>query len=173
LARVHEPHPSAPPTPRHAALAFAVGVALAATALAIAEWDRPPTWREVAQSRAASSAHQSPGQPSRSAAPGSAAAPLPAFATLELARADFPASGPLRLSLGLAEPSADAEPRPVSVLSIQDQRVYSTQARLDAARMVATIEVPTDFLQPGTYLVQMKTTERVTFPLRRYVIEVR
>ena len=79
----------------------------------------------------------------------------------------------MNLSLVLPEPSADAEPRPVTVHSMADQRVYSTQGRLDPERRVATIDVPSDFLKPGTYLVQMKTTERTPFPLRRYVLEVR
>jgi hypothetical protein len=169
---VHEPDPSAPPTPPQAALAFAVGVLLAGIALLLAEWDRPPTWREKAESRFSPGRVEShPPGGERSAAPTSD--PLPAFATLTLEHEDLPASGSVSLSLGLAEPSANAEPRPVSVLSVRDQRSYNTQGRLDADRMIATIEVPADFLRPGTYLVQMKTTESSHFPLRRYVVEVR
>jgi hypothetical protein len=148
-----------------------VGVVLAATALAVAEWDRPPTWRERAESRFASrpsaSVHASTSTIT------SPSEPMAPFATLALSHANFPAEGPVSVSLQLAEPSADAEPRPVTMLSIRDQRVYTTQGRLDGERKVATIEVPPDFLRPGTYLVQIETTERTAFPLRRYVVEVR
>jgi hypothetical protein len=171
FARVNEPDPSAPPPPGHAALAFAVGVALAATALAIAEWDRPLTWRERAESHFAS--RPSARVHASTATITSPSEPLAPFATLALSRERFPAEGPVSLSLQLPEPSADAEPRPVTLLSIQDQRVYTTQGRLDDGRTTATIEVPADFLRPGTYLVQLKTTERTHFPLRRYVVEVR
>ena len=41
------------------------------------------------------------------------------------------------------------------------------------ARMAATIEVDAGYLQPGTYLVEIQTTERSVFPLRRYFIVVR
>lgn len=171
MARVNEPDPSAPPPPGHAAIAFAVGVVLAATTLAIAEWDRPPTWRERTEtrwaSRAAAAVHAS------TTTITSPSEPLAPFATLALSREKFPAAGPVSLNLRLPEPSTDAEPRPVTVLSIQDQRVYTTQGRLDEGRNVATIEVPADFLRPGNYLVQLKTTERTAFPLRRYVVEVR
>ena len=170
FARVNEPDPSAPPSPRHAALAFVVGIALATTALVIAECGRPPEWRERAESHFSSSSPD-PATVVRSAT--SQSEPLPAFATLALSRAEFPSAGPVSLSLSLAEPSADAAPRPVTVLSIKDQRVYTTEGHLDAERIVAAVEVPADFLEPGTYLVQMKTTERTPFPLRRYVVEVR
>jgi hypothetical protein len=163
---VHEPDPSAPPPPHHAAYAFAAGVALAGVALLVAECERPPTWRELAETRVALSRATA----QHEVAP--ASKPLVPTVTLALERAVLPAQGPVRLSLALAEPSADAEPRPVTVVSIQDQRVFSTQGHLDAERMNATIDVPVDFLQPGTYLVQMKTTERTHFPLRRYAIEV-
>jgi hypothetical protein len=162
---VNELDPGAPPKPHHALLAFVVGVLLAATALVIAEYERPEAWRQRAEARASSLHPHAAGR--------SGSGPLAPFATVSLSRAEFPAVGPLSLSLGLAEPSENADPRPVSVLSLRDQRVYTTEGRLDAERMIATIEVPTDFLEPGTYLVQMKTTERTPFPLRRYVVEVR
>ena len=36
-----------------------------------------------------------------------------------------------------------------------------------------TIEVPAEFLSPGRYLVEVKTTEATHYPLLRYVIVVR
>jgi hypothetical protein len=171
---VHEPDPSAPPPPGHAALAFVVGVALAASTLAIAQWERPATWREKAEKAESHFVSRVSGTAERavSAVTHSVSEPLAPFATLALSRSDLPNDGTVSLSLGLPEPSEDAEPRPVTLLSIRDQRVYTTEGHLDEPRTTATIEVPVDFLQPGTYMVQVKTTERTPFPLRRYVVEV-
>ena len=93
--------------------------------------------------------------------------------TLELERASFPASGPVRVNLELPEISADAEPRPVRMVSQPDHRILELPGALDSGRTAATIEVDPAYLQPGTYLVEMQTTERSHFPFRRYVIVVR
>src|SRR5262245_28132123 len=97
--------------------AFGAGVALA---LAIALALRDHSARE---SRPAPVAVQD--QPSDRPAPVTATSvdrPLPPSGTLELARADFSWDGPVRVSLGLVEPSADAEPRPVRMFSQTDLR---------------------------------------------------
>jgi hypothetical protein len=93
--------------------------------------------------------------------------------TLQLDRASFPKSGPVRVSLGLPEMSADTEPRPVRVVSQPDHRILELPGALDSGRTAATIEMDADYLQPGTYLVEVQTTERSHFPLRRYFIIVR
>jgi hypothetical protein len=77
------------------------------------------------------------------------------------------------MSLGLAEPSADGEPRPVRLISQPDHRILELSAPLEAGGTAATIDVDTGYLQPGTYLVEIRTTERGVFPLRRYFIVVR
>lgn len=101
------------------------------------------------------------------------AAPIPPFGQITLDRRDFPGSHPIRVSLALAEPSADANPVPAQVFSMADRRKLEMGARLDEARTIASIEIEPDWLQPGTYLVQLRTTERTVLPLRRYVIVVR
>jgi hypothetical protein len=68
--------------------------------------------------------------------------------------------------------SADAEPRPVRLMS-QDQRALEIPGALDSDRTAATIELDPGYLQPGTYLVEIETTEQSHFPLRRYFIIVR
>ena len=40
-------------------------------------------------------------------------------------------------------------------------------------RMSARLEVEPGWLLPGSYLVELRTTERSHFPLRRYPLEVR
>ncbi len=43
----------------------------------------------------------------------------------------------------------------------------------EADRRSARFELQADWLSPGRYIIEMKTTERTHFPLRRYVLEVR
>jgi hypothetical protein len=117
-----------------------------------------------------------PSAPAPVAPPAPAAAARPPTAraggTLVLQRAAFPASGPVRVTLDLPEVSADAEPRPVRVIS-QDERILEIRGALGSDRTAATIEVDPGYFQPGTYLVEVKTTERGAMPLRRYFIIVR
>ena len=102
----------------------------------------------------------------------SAEHPLAPTGTLELARANF-RDAPVRIWLGLAEPSADAEPRLVRMFSYADQRGTELQGKLDATRKAAAIEIDPAWLTPGTYLVEITTTERGPFPIRRYKLVVR
>jgi hypothetical protein len=92
--------------------------------------------------------------------------------TLVVPKAALPASGPLRIELHFPVPSADAAPRPGRVLA-PDGRVLEIEAPLaDAERRSVTVEVPADWLTPGRYVVEIRTTERTHFPLRRYAVEV-
>ena len=99
--------------------------------------------------------------------------PLAPFATLELSRADFPASGTVTVKVDLGAPSADDKPRTVRMFSQTDQHGILTDARLDETRTVGTIQLDPNFLQPGEYFVEVTTTERSAFPVRRYAIVVR
>ena len=108
------------------------------------------------------------------AAPSAATAkPLAPFATLELSRANFPASGHVIVTLDLGAPSADDSPRPVRMFSVTDQRGILTDVSLDATRTVGTLRLDPSFLLPGEYFVEVQTTEQSAFPLRRYAIVVR
>jgi hypothetical protein len=164
-----EPQPAPARRWRLWALAFAAGVVLAmaaGSALWIAD-------REPAPTREAAAAEQAIAPAPVIATASSPSQPLPPSGTLELERAAFSASEPVRVSLGLAEPSADESPRPVRLISQPDHRILEIEGALGAGRTAATIEVDPDYLQPGSYLVEVKTTERSHFPLRRYVIVVR
>jgi hypothetical protein len=99
--------------------------------------------------------------------------PLAPAETLELARADFPAEGPVRVALWLPEPSTDAEPRPVRIFSQNDQRGLQTQGILDASRTRVSVELDPEWLQPAIYFVEVQTTERLPLAVRRYAIVVR
>lgn len=75
------------------------------------------------------------------------------------------------VDLVLGEPSRTAEPLEARILT--EGRVLPLFAILSEDRASARIVVPPGWLSPGRYLVEVKTTERSHFPLRRYVIEVR
>jgi hypothetical protein len=140
------------------------GVAIAATlALAFAACDRadPPPAPAAPTDRPAPFTVTSPDRP------------LPPAGTLELTRGKFPADGPVRVSLGLREASADAEPRPVRMFSETDQHGLQTNGTLDETRTVVTIELDPTWLLPGTYFVEVVTTDRNPFPVQRYAIVVR
>src|SRR5688572_21865753 len=93
--------------------------------------------------------------------------------TLQLDRASFPASGPVRVSLELPVASADDSPRPVRLVSQPDHRILEIDGAIESGRTAATIAVDSSYLQPGTYLIEMQTTEQSHLPLRRYFIIVR
>lgn len=114
-----------------------------------------------------------PGGGETAAPPASTANPLAPAGTLELTRAGFPAAGPVVVTLDLGAPSADDAPRPVRIFSFTDHRETTSELRLDAARTVGTLQIDPDFLRPGQYLVEVTTTERSAFPLRRYSLVVR
>ncbi len=113
-----------------------------------------------------------PPSPPAASSPGSSR-PIEPGGTLQLERAAFPASGPVRVSLELPEMSASSEPRPVRLVSQPDHRVLEVSGTLESGRTAAAIEVDPGYLEPGTYLVELQTTERSHFPLRRYFIVVR
>ena len=81
-------------------------------------------------------------------------------------------SQPVAFSLSLAEASTDDEPRPVRLVA-SDGRILELDGTVANDRMAASIEVPAEFLSPGRYLVEVKTTEATHFPLLRYVVVVR
>ena len=80
-------------------------------------------------------------------------------------------SQPVAFSLRLGEGSTNDEPRSVRLIAT-DGRVLELDGVLANDRMSASIDVPAEFLLPGRYLVEVKTTEATHFPLRRYVVVV-
>ena len=93
--------------------------------------------------------------------------------TLELEAASLPQGRPLVLALRLGEPSQILGPRPVRVIA-PDGRLLHATGRVDPEdRLTASLEIDPAWLIPGRYIVEVKTTERSHFALRRYAIEVR
>ena len=88
-------------------------------------------------------------------------------------RSALAAGRPVSFDLTLAEPSRNAEPLPAQLRDSRG-RVLDLLAAVEVdGRMSARLEVEPGWLLPGSYLVELRTTERSHFPLRRYPLEVR
>jgi hypothetical protein len=157
-----------------------LALAGAAAAAAILFWIGPfsrPEPREAgagAEMRVDPVPEPEPATPPPSPSAGSArkALSIDSGATLEIEAQALPTSGPLAVELLFPEPST-ATALPVRILS-EDGRILHLQAGIpeqDARR--ASVEIPPDWLSPGRYVVELKTTERTHLPLRRYALEVR
>ncbi len=94
-------------------------------------------------------------------------------ATLEIARASLSTDEPVVVNLLLPEPSRTSEPLAVRVLAFDGRTLETRGALHEADRRSARFELQADWLSPGRYIIEMKTTERSHFPLRRYALEVR
>jgi hypothetical protein len=92
--------------------------------------------------------------------------------TREIPAASLPSEAPLVLTLVLPVPSGAAVLSARVVAS--DGRAVESQAavRGDDPRR-AQMAVPTAWLEPGRYLVEVRTDETSHFPLRRYALEIR
>ncbi len=99
--------------------------------------------------------------------------PLPPTGRLVIDPEQLEAGLPLTVHLGLPEPSRNEEPRPVRLISQPDNRILELEGRLSGDRTSAAIAIDPAYLTPGVYLVEVRTTERSHFPLRRYGIVVR
>ncbi len=156
--------------------ALGVGLGLAcAGALALLVWPRspaespqsPPAFREE---QAASDAPR----PAAAARPqGRADHALASGETLEIAASELPVGRPLVLQLALGEPSRGAEPRPVRILATDGRMLHARGPLAESDRMSTRVEIDPEWLTPGRYIVEVKTTEPSHFPLRRYALEVR
>jgi hypothetical protein len=97
--------------------------------------------------------------------------------TVAIALAEVEGGGATVIDLVLGEPSVDDRALSGRILSLDsarpDRERPITGRIVDGSRRTARIEVPTKWLVADSYLVEIKTTEKSHFPLRRYKIEVR
>ena len=84
----------------------------------------------------------------------------------------LPTDGPLVLNLELAEPIPDGGTFPARILA-PDGRAFETRGEPAGGGLrFARVELQADWLTPGRYIVELKTTELSHFPLRRYALVV-
>jgi hypothetical protein len=93
--------------------------------------------------------------------------------TLEIPADALPAGRVVALNLQLAEPSANRDPLAGRILSEGRVPLDLSAAILGEDRHIARVEIEANWLSPGRYVIEVRTTERTHFPLRRYALEVR
>jgi hypothetical protein len=116
--------------------------------------------------------------PTSVAEPGRASEPqgvlvLRSGETLEIDSAALPAGGRVRLQLTLPVASTSDEPRPVRILVEGREPLETLGEHRAGDRKSASLEIDADWLRPGHYIVEVKTTELTHLPLRRYALDVR
>jgi hypothetical protein len=93
--------------------------------------------------------------------------------TLEISADALPAGRAVALNLQLAEPSANNDPLAGRILSEGRVPLGLSAAILGEDRRTARVEIEAGWLSAGRYVIEVQTTERTHFPLRRYALEVR
>jgi hypothetical protein len=93
--------------------------------------------------------------------------------TLEISSASLPASGVVTLNLALVEPSASSDPLRVRILDVSGRQLQAMAEVRGPDRMIASVALEVEWLSPGSYLIELQTTERTHMPLRRYSLEIR
>jgi hypothetical protein len=79
----------------------------------------------------------------------------------------------LTIALALADDAHGDEELAVRVVSLDGRTLDVTAMPMDGMGAGVQIAIDADWLQPGSYMIQVKTTEKTPLPLRRYVLEVR
>jgi len=159
------------PIALYIAVAFAVGVGLAAL------------WT-FAGFGGGNPAHQTPNlmpaeAPMKAEAAAEEAPPPPADYTLvsgevlNLTAAELPNDRPVILGLSLAVASPNSDPLDAIIMHDSGRRLDVKAEIVGAAKQSAYLEVEPGWLSPGDYLIHLKTNELTHLPLRRYPIVVR
>jgi hypothetical protein len=114
--------------------------------------------------------------------PVTAAAPQPVRATspripengrLRASLEDLREGDVLALELEMPDEARGEGPRQVRVVDVERQRMLETTgAPVSGAETGLRIEIDPGWLQPGSYLIQVKTAEKRPLALRRYVLEL-
>ena len=91
---------------------------------------------------------------------------------LRLERDALPATGPLVLSLDMPDEARGEEARDVVIASVNGRRLETVAAPLPGPGSGVQLEIDGDWLEPGSYMISVKTAETSHFPLRRYVLIV-
>jgi len=100
--------------------------------------------------------------------------PLRPGDVVHLEASQLPAAGDVELELDLGEASADAGARPVRIYRDGRVRLELETRPLEGDLTLARLVAPADaFRDPARYVIEVETTERSHFPLRRYALEVR
>jgi len=161
-------------------------VLLCGAGLAIAAWlvldppgaDRPAAGKPASRldpkpSNASNSLEESRGATGAPQPQREADYRMPESGRLSIEVSSLPKGGVMVLGLALVEEDGGIEPLAVRIASV-DGRVFDTTAvRQHATAPDVRIPIDTAWLEPGQYMIQIKTAGTGPLPLRRYVLEVR
>ncbi len=78
----------------------------------------------------------------------------------------------LALGLALSDEARGSEPLPVRIVSVDGRRIETTAVPAEGDGSGLRLELDPEWLEPGRYLIEISTTEKIHLPLRRYVLEV-
>jgi hypothetical protein len=86
--------------------------------------------------------------------------------------ASLPDGEVLALGLALADEARGSEPLSVRVVSIDGRRIETTAVPAAGSGSGLRLELETEWLRPGRYMIEVTTAEKIPLHLRRYVIEI-
>ncbi len=90
---------------------------------------------------------------------------------LRLRTGDLPADRPLELRVRFPGVMPDGS-LPVELFDLDSHEILELAASLPEDRRSIRVEIPAGALQPGAYVVEMRTPERSHFPARRVRLEI-
>ncbi len=152
-------------------VAFAVGIGIGVW---VATKPDPPRGSSGDPPRDAELVVRAPSPPDPAPTPRPEDMAIASGETLTVESASLAAGGWLAVDLIIPAPSEGTERLAVRILSGDGQRVLETWATPRGEdRQRGRIEIENDWLSPDRYIIEVKTTERTHFPLRRYVLEIR
>jgi hypothetical protein len=145
--------------------------------LAIGVWLTLAATREAPDAGQTTAAHAK--EPSPRPANPAASDPLPPpdyhiaeGGRLHIAAGTLPKGEVLTLGLALPEDAHGGEPLPVRVASDDGRRFDTIATPAAGPQRGLRLEIESDWLNPGLYMIQVSTNERTPLALRRYVLEI-
>ena len=98
---------------------------------------------------------------------------IPEHGRLSLDMNALPEAGPLALVLDLPDEARGTSPQTLRVVSTDVRRFDTTASPLAGAGTGVQLEIDSDFLTRGRYMIEIETTEKTALPFRRYVLELK
>jgi hypothetical protein len=97
---------------------------------------------------------------------------IPESGRLSVTRAALRDGDDYAIGLELDDAARGTGPRPVKVVDVKGRVLETTARPLPGAGSGLRLEIQRSWLQPGQYLIQVKTAENKPLALRRYFLEV-
>ncbi len=151
-------------------------VAFAAIGVAIGVWLAMDRAQPAPDARGETSV--APSDEPGALAPEPSGPPAPALRIAESGRISIDAASlrdgeVLALELALADEARGSEPLSVRVVSLDGRRIETTAAPAAGSGSGLRLELESEWLRPGRYMIEVTTAEKIPLHLRRYVLEIR